>query len=162
MTEFEPAIPDGPYGEMELIRSHGTDQFEKHRLRGDGVTVDVALVPMPADETDDYIADRKDELRTMHLDVPSPYRSEIDEEELDENHLVEFQDGEPDYGLGYADPEHRPILAEGDHIVRYRYLVTWRYIDDEEVLAEIEVYVPTDRFDRERARDLADAVVLDG
>lgn len=134
--------------------SYELDDFVKRRYTDGDVTLDVAL--MLADQDfEAFVADRQDELANMDVAVPAPYTSEVSEKEQDPEHALEFHD-DPVRGLGYADPEYRPLVADTDQIPRYRYLVTWRALPD--AVAEIEVYVPADEFDEAAALDLADAV----
>ncbi len=149
-----------PYDGFTEISSHEMADFVKRRYTNGDVTVDIALMPVDPDAVDAAIAERRDEIATMDIAVPAPYTSEVEEKPQDPDHPLEFHDTEPPHGTGYADPEYRPLVADTDQIARYRYLVTWRYVEEADVLAEIEVYVPVDAFDPDTVRGLADAITF--
>lgn len=144
--------------EFERLNEYGTEEFLKERFKSSSVTVDVAVMQVSEDERDAQIEERKEEIRDMDINVPSPYTSDIESREKDPDYPLEFEDGEVPVGTGYADPEYRLMVEDMGQIPRYRYLVTWEYFPEPGLLAEVEVYVPKDEFDRESALALARSV----
>lgn len=159
MPEHTPTITDNDIAEgFEIVESYTSSGFTKYRLKASGATMDVALIELPEEEVEDYIAGRQDELQHMSVDVPKPYKAEIETHGQEEPVDFTQEDGRV-YGRGKADPEYNLLLKGMDQITRYDYLVTWRYFPEENVLTEIEVYLPTGS-SREDAKTLADALIL--
>lgn len=138
--------------ELEMVKAQESPGFTKYRLAGEGVTIDCSLVDIDQDQQEAYIEDRVDELTSREVGIPSPYTPEVDERKPDTDHPLEFheEDGRR-YGIGYADPEYRIMLEDMGQLPRYRYVISWRYLEDRGQLAEIEVYVPKDDFEFKQA-----------
>lgn len=159
MTDVTPAFEDNPVATgFEIVESYTSTGFTKHRLKAGSATVDVAIIDIDEDKVDGYIDGRRSEMQHMSVDVPKPYKAEI--ETHDQEDPLEFaeEDGTV-YGQGTADPEYNLLLEGMDQIARYDYLITWRYFPDKNVLAEIEVYLPAGT-PVEEARELADALTF--
>jgi len=138
--------------ELEVVKEQESPGFTKYRLAGEGVTIDCSLVELPADQQEAYIRDRIDELTSQDVGIPSPYTPEVTEREPDTEYPLEFREvNGQQYGVGYADPEYRIMLEDMGQLPRYRYVISWRYLEERDKLAEIEVYVPKDEFSFEKA-----------
>lgn len=146
--------------DFELQNRFGADDFVKHRLKSSGPTLDIAIVDVEDEE--EYIDSREEEFQDMEIRVPSPYTSEINREEQDDDYPLEFdeRDGRR-YGLGFAGPEYKLMLKSERQIPRYRYLVTWKFFDNIGKLAEIEVYIPKDDFELEDAFELVENISVE-
>lgn len=149
-----------PEDGLEKVNEYSTGEFTKYRFKSSDLTVDISLIE--AEDIETQIEERKEEYRDMTVRVPSPYTSEIQERQQDNDYPVEFQEKNGRvYGEGYAGPEYRPMMDEGGQIPRYRFLVTWKKLTDSGRLAEFEVFVPVDDYSAEDALDFVDATVVE-
>ncbi len=150
---------NSPYGsEFELVNEHITSEFSKYRLKSSKATVDIAVIELEDQSPEEFIKERKEDYQDMELRVPSPYTSEIETRKQDPDYAIDFHEDERIYGLSYAGPEYKIILDDGSQIPRYRYMVTWKKLENRTL--EIELYIPKDSFELEKAFETVESITL--
>lgn len=154
--EYQFSFPDD---DLEKVNEYSTGEFIKYRFKSSELTVDISVIE--TEDPEEQIGERKEDYRDMTVRVPSPYTSEIQEREQDDDYPVEFQEEERVYGEGYAGPEYRPMMEEGGQIPRYRFLVTWKKLDSIDRLVEIEVFIPVDSYSTEKALEFVDETEIE-